>query len=123
MNKQKLILHICPRKGWLEALDEGNYRAPSLEIEGFIHCSRSDQLLEVANSIYRDIPDLLLLWIDPKKVNADIKYEQGSERTNQRYPHIYGPLNLDAVLAISDFAPGTDGVFQEVPEFVRYRNI
>lgn len=107
----------------MKALEQGNYRAPSLEIEGFIHCSRADQLLEVANSIYQGVPDLILLWIDPNKVNADIKFELGSEGSDQRYPHLYGPLNLDAVISTSDFAPGPDGVFKEIPEFVRFRNI
>lgn len=119
MNNQELIIHICTRNAWKKAQEQGNYRTPSLEIEGFIHCSRLDQLLEVANSIYQDIPDLILLWIDSYKVNADIKYELGSEGSNERYPHIYGSLNLDAIISISDFAPGPDGVYQEVPEFVR----
>ena len=106
----------------MKALEEGNYRAPSLENEGFIHCSRDDQLLEVANSIYQSVPDLILLWIDPDKVEAVIKNELVSEESDQRYPHIYGPLNLDAVISISDFEPGPDGVYRKIPEFVQSRN-
>ena len=122
MNNQELIVHICPGNTWEEAQDQGIYRTPSLETEGFIHCSRPDQVLKVANSFYKKIPDLVLLWINSQKVKAQIKHELGAEGTSEKFPHIYGPVNLDAVLAIYDFYPASDGIYKLVPGSIRFEN-
>jgi uncharacterized protein (DUF952 family) len=102
------ILHISTRQAWGEAQQSGEYRAPSLETEGFIHCSSSGQILAVANRFYRGQTGLVLLWIDPEKVKAEIRWEAAD---GEEFPHIYGPLNLDAVLDARDFPPGPDGFF------------
>ena len=122
MHNQQNIVHICPRNAWDAAQEQGAYRAPSLETEGFIHCSQPDQVLKVANYFYQEIPDLVLLWIDSHNLNAEIKYDLGADGSKERYPHIYGPVNLDAVIAIFDFVPDSDGVYKQVPGFVHFGN-
>ena len=64
----------------------------------------------VANAYYQGVPDLVLLVIDPERVRPELRYEHvpGQDRP---YPHIYGPLNADAVLAARPFTPGPDGEF------------
>jgi uncharacterized protein (DUF952 family)/RimJ/RimL family protein N-acetyltransferase len=107
------IVHLCQRTAWQEAQAQGEYRGEgSLEMEGFIHCSRPDQILRVANSFFQGKPDLELLWIDPTRLRAEIRWETAD---GDRFPHIYGPLNLDALLAVRDFAPDADGVFRNIP--------
>lgn len=70
----------------------------------------------MANRFYMGIPDLLLLWIDPHIVSAEIKFEPVNRGTKtERFPHIYGSLNLDAMVASLDFVPAVDGVYREVP--------
>lgn len=115
MNNKDFILHICTRHSWGEAQTRGDYRAPSMETKGFIHCSQPDQVLTVANHLYQETPDLVILWIDSQKVKNEIKYEPGGDNTLETFPHIYGPLNLDAVLAVYDFIPASDGVYKDVP--------
>jgi uncharacterized protein (DUF952 family) len=122
MNNQEFIVHICPRNVWEDAQERGVYWAPSSETEGFIHCSQPEQILRVANCFYQERPDLVLLWIDSHNVNAEIKYELGDEESKEEYPHIYGPLNIDAVIAIYDFVPEPDGVYKEIPGFVHFGN-
>lgn len=62
-----MIYHITSGSAWDDAKRRGTYRAPSLENEGFIHCSTRDQLLGVANAFYRGREDLALLCIDQTK--------------------------------------------------------
>ena len=113
MNTSDYIVHICPQGDWLKAQDAGVYRAESLGTEGFIHCSRPAQALDVLNRFYQGVLDLLLLWIDPRQVEADIRWEavDGDE-----FPHIYGPLNLDAVIAVDELSPDADGVYRHLPK-------
>ena len=61
----RLILHITTAPEWEAARATGEYRAPSLESEGFIHCSTPAQVVHVGDWFYRDVPDLVLLCIDP----------------------------------------------------------
>jgi uncharacterized protein (DUF952 family) len=104
-----IILHITHRDRWNQAQRDGSYRGDTLETEGFIHCSTPSQVVWVANSFYHGQPSLVLLCIDPEKVQAEIKYEgiDGGEQ----FPHVYGALNLDAVIHVLAFEPEPDGSF------------
>jgi len=110
----ELIFHIAEAAGWNEALARGEYRQSTLgytlDQAGFIHCSRRDQVEGVANAVYRDRSDLLLLLIDRQKVHAEIR-DENLDGGSEVFPHIYGPLNLDAVTSVLPFAPGADGRF------------
>lgn len=109
-----MILHIAARAEWAAARAAGEYRAPSLEAEGFLHCSTGAQILGPAGRYYRGRDDLLLLCIDPAKLAARLVYEDTAGR-GEDYPHIYGPLNLDAVFAVVEFPCGPDGGFSLPP--------
>ncbi len=102
-----LILHITPRKQWQDALESGMYVTRSLATEGFIHCSLPRQVVFVANSRFQGETSLVLLCIDSGRVASDIRYEGEIDE----FPHLYGPLNIDAVTAVLDFPPGPDGRF------------
>jgi uncharacterized protein (DUF952 family) len=104
-----MIVHIVARRVWEQAQQAGEYRAASLATEGFIHTSRPEQVLLVANRFYRGTPDLLLLWIDPQRLLAPLCDEASD---GEIYPHIYGPLNLDSVLRVNTLAPDADGVYR-----------
>ena len=110
----KLILHITTFSAWVEAQKSGRYRTPSLEEEGFIHCSTSEQVVAVANSLYRGERELMLLAIDAEAVDADVRYEDCYD-TGQAFPHIYGSLNTDAVVHVVSFEPNADGTFSLPP--------
>lgn len=118
------IVHLCRRADWLAALDSGaDYCAASLAGEGFIHASRPEQVAAVASAFYRGQTDLVLLWIDPNRLQAEIRWEPGippqpgSAPVNEQvFPHVYGPINLDAVLTVTGFAPHADGTFRERPQ-------
>lgn len=106
-----VIMHICPENDWEAARAAGNYKADSLETEGFIHCSRPEQVLDVANRYYGGRTDLLLLWIDPIRLAPEVRWEPSEDDI---YPHLYGPLNLAAVTQVSVFRPDADGHFHNL---------
>ena len=103
------IYHLTTPQAWDNARATGVYKAPSLEIEGFIHCSTRDQVLGVANARFKGRQDLVLLCIDSSRVQAPIQFD--AIETGARFPHIYGPLNADAVIKTVPFTPGPDGTF------------
>ena len=105
-----LILHMTSRSEWEAAQVQGWYAAESLQSEGFIHCSTVSQILGVANGLYQGAQNMVLLQLDESLVDADIVYEDCYE-TGQDFPHIYGRLNLDAVVDVLDFPCDQDGKF------------
>lgn len=105
------ILHITTPAAWERALSAGAYTTPTLASEGFIHCSEPRQVARVANARFRGRTGLVLLEIDPARVGNEIKYEN-LEGGAELFPHIYGPLNLDAVTRVLPFEPDADGSFQ-----------
>lgn len=105
-----MILHITSRAQWEAAQPAEVYRSDSLVTEGFIHCSAPTQVLGPANAFFTGQKNLVLLCIDPAAVQAPIVYED-CYQTGQAFPHIYGPLNIDAVTDVVDFPPNADGTF------------
>ncbi len=103
------LLHICTPGEWQSAQASGEYRAPSLETEGFIHCSTPAQVADTALLFYHGRANLCLLVIDAHKAQSEIKYELASN--GGTYPHIYGPLNVSAVTDVVPFPPNADGTF------------
>ena len=106
----RLIFHITTAPEWAAAQSEGAYRAPSLDTEGFIHCSTPAQVVWVANTRFRGRTDLILLHIDPLTLDADVRYEN-LEGGRERFPHVYGAIPVSAVVEVTPFRPADDGTF------------
>lgn len=106
------IVHICKRSEWKAAQREGIYSPRSFQVEGFIHFSQPEQAIKVANLYFAGEVDLVLLWIDPKRLASVLRFE---ESDGDLFPHVYGPLNLDAVVAVVAFLPDDDGFFRNLP--------
>jgi len=115
------ILHITQRTDWEAAASSGYYAPASLEAEGFIHCSTFEQTAETANRFFPNQQGLVLLCIDTAKTDAKVKYEGPAgvqdPRAESLFPHIYGPLNLSAVVRVAEFAPSKHGRFELPVEF------
>ncbi|MCX6078851.1 MAG: DUF952 domain-containing protein [Chloroflexi bacterium] len=122
-----LIYHITSRNAAQAARQSGEYRADSLASEGFIHFSQLHQLLGVANAFYTSQTDLVILLVDPALVSAELKYEAPVHpgtvsrsvlpSADQRFPHLYGPLNFTAVVSVVDL-PHTAGASFELPDLL-----
>jgi glutathione S-transferase len=113
------IYHIAAAPDWARARADGYYttstRGRTLAQEGFIHASAAHQVAAVANLFYQGAPDLLVLVIDPDRVRAEIRLEQVAG-SDEPFPHIYGPLNADAVVTTRRLEPGPDAQFSFAPE-------
>lgn len=108
--RENYLYHITSKQSWKAALACSSYQADSLAEQGFIHCSTSSQVIPVANRFYHGVPGLVLLEINPQKLNAQVRWEN-LEGGNELFPHIYGPLNLEAVSKVTDFSPEETGEF------------
>jgi len=102
------ILHITTPAAWDAARGAGAYRGDTLATQGFIHCSRPEQLAGVGNRFFRGTRGLIALVIERERISAPVK-DEGAD--GDLFPHIYGPLNLDAVLRTVPFEPRPDGGF------------
>jgi uncharacterized protein (DUF952 family) len=109
------ILHLTSRAAWEAADRAGVYRADSLAGQGFIHCSTAAQVLRVANKFYPGQHGLVLLVLDPARLTSAVRWEPGSDKPDELFPHIYGPINPQAVLRVVDFEPEAGGRFERLP--------
>ena len=115
-----VVLHITTDAEWRAGVAAGSYRPASLDREGFIHCSTYDQAAGTATRYFAGRSDLILLCIDEARVTAAIRYEPPAPaapaagrdpRADERFPHLYGPLALEAVVRVVAFPCGDDGSF------------
>jgi len=96
-----MIYHVVTELNWQHALQQGFYEADSLPLEGFIHASKQEQVPGVLERYYGGQSNLRLLHIDETKLTALLKYELAPS-INEEFPHIYGRLNLDAVIKVEN---------------------
>lgn len=94
-----IIYHITTKAEWQLAAARGRYEAASLAEEGFIHCSEERQIAGVLQRYYAGKTHLLKLSIDTAKLTSSLYYDW-SPSVADTFPHIYGPINLDAVFAV-----------------------
>lgn len=104
------IFHITTRADWDCAVSsDSDFEAASLESEGFIHCSTSEQAAWVANQRFGGFTEpLVLLRIDTDLLTSEVRWET-SEVGRPPFPHIYGLIDLKAVDAVLPFAEGPQG--------------
>lgn len=113
-----MIYHITSLLAWNEARQRGDYRTDSLATEGFIHCSTEKQVVPVAEKYYKGQDSLILLVIEPERLTSDLKWEPPAEGApppgvpeGSLFPHIYGPINLEAVVRVFDLKSQPDGKY------------
>jgi uncharacterized protein (DUF952 family) len=108
------LFHLALDVDWIEALrTDGRYRQStigrSLADEGFIHCSFAEQLQDTADRFYAGRRDVLLLAIDPARLDAPVRVEP-APGTGERFPHVYGPITVNAVVWAQPVPLGPTGM-------------
>jgi uncharacterized protein (DUF952 family) len=109
---RELLVHIAKASEWEAAKRAGVYEPPMLQADGFIHLSRPEQAHMPANAIYSDTEDLVLLWIDPTLVTGEVRYELPEPGAPHVFPHLYGALDVTAVVGESALDPWKSGGFE-----------
>lgn len=88
------IVHLVAPDEWENHATEEPYQPASVAEEGFVHCSKPDQVPAVADTVHAEDDALLALVIDPARLEAPVIYEPGPIG---HYPHVYGPVDQDAI--------------------------
>ncbi len=111
-----VLLHLISSDEWSSAKTEGELRPESLGSAGFIHLSTPEQVHLPANRLYRGRDDLVLLHIDPARLDSPIRWEPGAatDPESMLFPHLYGALPVGAVISVTSYRPGADGSFPPV---------
>ena len=102
------LFHITTPEAWAAAQVAGEYRPDSLEAEGFIHLSEDRQLMPTAERHYAGQEGLIVLALRRDRVRGEIRMEEAHGET---FPHLYAPLNLDAVVQVVSL-PLAEGRFR-----------
>ncbi|WP_068277236.1 DUF952 domain-containing protein [Aldersonia kunmingensis] len=107
------LLHICTRGEWDDARRAGERRPESLDAQGFVHLSSPEQVHLPANRLFLGRTDLVLLHLDPDALGAPVRWEPGvaTDPESMRFPHLYGPIPVDAVIDITSYQPDVTGRF------------
>ena len=93
-----LIYHITTVDWWNRFSNENQYRSPTLSEDGFIHCSKQEQVDGVLKRYYTNDKDLLLLHIDSSQLTALLKFELATNK--ELFPHVYGAINKSAIIRV-----------------------
>jgi uncharacterized protein (DUF952 family) len=111
-----VLVHLCPSNEWSSARVQGELRPESLVSVGFVHLSTPEQVYLPANRLYRGRDDLVMLHIDPDQLNAPVRWEPGvaTDPESMVFPHLYGPLPIAAVISVTSYRPGADGLFPPI---------
>ena len=106
----RIIYHITQAATWQKALANNVYLPEEFDKDGFIHCSKKEQVVDVGNRYYTGQTELLILSINMDKLPSKLVFENlmGGD---ELFPHIYSPLPLSAVEFVGVFESNTDGKF------------
>jgi uncharacterized protein (DUF952 family) len=113
-----VLVHLCPNNDWSAAQVHGELRPESLASVGFVHLSTPEQVHLPANRLYRGREDLVLLHIDPTRLDSPIRWELGvaTDPESMLFPHLYGALPVGAVMNVTSYRPSSDGTFAAVSQ-------
>jgi uncharacterized protein (DUF952 family) len=104
-----VIYHICRREEWEAAQTAGRYLGSSQDkADGFIHFSGAAQVKASAAKHRAGQTGLVLLAVDETRLGPALKWE--ASRGGALFPHLYGPLPVDTVLAVHELPLGADGL-------------
>jgi uncharacterized protein (DUF952 family) len=105
-----ILVRITDKTSWEQAKTLGVFNG-ELEVDGYVHLSKPFQVLAVANDLYAGQNELLLLVLHRARIRSRVE-EEDLYNSGELFPHLYGPLNLEAVMMVLDFPVSEDGSFK-----------
>jgi uncharacterized protein (DUF952 family) len=107
----EMIYHLTLDMVWRDAQEKGYYSPSTLASEGFVHFSKKDQILRVANTFFKNQSSITLIVVNQGKLTSQVKWEPGSDKPDELFPHVFGIINLDAVEKVYFLRLGKNGLF------------
>lgn len=110
------MYHLVPAERWHTWPESESYLPADYADDGFVHCTSGDDLmLQVANRFYQQEPgEFLLLVIDPDQLTSPLRWEQPEDNLAPLFPHIYGPINREAIVGEKLIIRAEDGTFTSI---------
>ena len=115
MEQQPYVYHLAPAERWRGWPAGTPYEPAEYAADGFVHCTAGEELmLAVANRFYRQVPGpFVLLTLDVERLDAPLRWEESpTDDLAPVFPHLYGPINHEAVVAVREAVRAPDGTFQ-----------
>lgn len=111
-----VLVHLCGTEQWAQARLRGGIRPEDAGGGDFIHLSTPAQVHLPANRLYRGREDLVLLHVDPARLDAPLRWEPGvsTDPESMLFPHLYGVLPVAAVVRVAAYPPDDDGGFPPI---------
>lgn len=109
MTARRVTFHLAPR-AWFDSTDPAQpYTPEAFDRDGFVHCTDSlDELIAVGNRYYRDdARPFVALLIDVDALSSPVRYDDEA----RLYPHIYGPVDRSAIIAVRTVRRADGGAF------------
>ncbi len=106
-----MIINLMTKEKYSSLEGEAYFSSPSLQEEGFIHCSSLDQVIKVANKHYKDIDPTLIVLLDEAKIEAKVVFEDLYGK-GEDYPHVYGQINTSAIIGVHELERNEEGLFE-----------
>ena len=114
-----MIIYTATCEEWDKIKGQTEFKSDDFYREGFIHCSYPQQTVWVLNKHFRNQEKVILLCIDPSRIKSKWVSEDLKEN-GEEFPHVYGDINVDAIIEVIHIQPSKDGLFYENDEL---RNI
>lgn len=105
-----ILVRITDKAKWEQAKTLGVFNG-ELEVDGFVHLVKPDQVQKVANVAFIGRNDLMLLVLHKARIHSSIQ-EEDIYGSGELFPCLYGALNLEAVMMVLDFPVSEDGLFK-----------
>ena len=118
MNSMGKIYHITTSENWDLAVAKELYDFCALKTDGFIHCSTFTQVIKTANDFFKGADNLIVLEIETDKTQSEIRFEN-LEGGDEKFPHIYGPVELDAVVGLYTLIKNNENLFMTLTKIKR----
>ena len=113
---RRALFHIALPEDWERERARGRYtrstRGRHLDEVGFVHLSFGHQLEATANRYFGDVDHVVLLTIDPRRCDGAVVVEPGAGTVDDAFPHLYGALPVDAVVAVDAWRRDHDGRYR-----------
>ncbi len=110
-----MIYHITTIEDWEAQRHLTIFTDPSLQTKGFIHCSNGNQVAAIATALFLGRKDLIVISIDESQLSSRVVWEN-SGGAEEHFPHVYGPIQKEAIVSVDPLEPNSDGSFSFDPE-------